>query len=66
MIIPLALRRLLQVPEALAHIVRLPVTAVLKALPPLQPAPGPPVPAEETGAVDLLSNCGSRRGQGDG
>jgi hypothetical protein len=52
MIIPLALRRLLQVPEALAHIVRLPVTAVLKALPPLQPAPGPPVPAEETGAVD--------------
>ena len=66
MVIPAALRRLIQVPEALAHIVRLPVTAVLAALPPLQPAPGPPVPAEETGAVDLLSNCGSRRGQGDG
>jgi len=49
MIIPVALRGLLQVPEALAHIVRLPVTAVLKALPPLQPAPGPSVPAEETG-----------------
>jgi len=49
MVIPAALRRLIQVPEALAHIVRLPVTAVLKALPPLQPAPGPSVPAEETG-----------------
>ena len=41
-----------------AHIVRLPVTAVLAALPPLQPAPGPPVPAEETGTADLLSNWG--------
>jgi hypothetical protein len=40
MIIPLALRRLIRVPEELAHIVRLPVTAVLKALPPLPPAQG--------------------------
>jgi hypothetical protein len=55
MIIPLALRRLLQIPEALAHIVRLPVTAVLKALPPLPPAPGP---AGETGTADLLSSAG--------
>jgi RimJ/RimL family protein N-acetyltransferase len=58
MIIPVALRRLIQVPEALAHIVRLPVSVVLKALPPLQPAPGPPVPAEETGTADLPSNRG--------
>lgn len=56
MIIPLALRRLIRVPEELAHIVRLPVTAVLKALPPLQPAPGQPARAEETGTVDLLSD----------
>ena len=56
MIIPAALRRLIQVPEALAHLVRLPVTAVLKALPPLQPAPGPPVSAEETGTADLPSS----------
>jgi hypothetical protein len=55
MIIPLALRLLLQIPEALAHIVRLPVTAVLKALPPLPPAPGP---AGETGTADLLSSAG--------
>ena len=55
MIIPVALRGLLQVPQALAHIVRMPVTAVLKALPPLQPTPGP---AEETGTADLLSNWG--------
>lgn len=49
MVIPVALRRLIRVPEELARIVRLPVTAVLTALPPLQPAPGP---AEERGAVD--------------
>ena len=49
MVIPVVLRRLIRVPEELARIVRLPVTAVLTALPPLQPAPGP---VEERGAVD--------------
>jgi RimJ/RimL family protein N-acetyltransferase len=49
MAIPVALRRLIRVPEELARIVRLPVTAVLTALPPLQPAPGPADPAEESG-----------------
>jgi hypothetical protein len=56
MVIPLALRRLIRVPQELARIVRLPVTAVLTALPPLQPAPGPPGPAEDTSAADLPSN----------
>jgi RimJ/RimL family protein N-acetyltransferase len=61
MVIPAALRRVIRVPEEFARIVRLPVSAVLAALPPLQPAPGPPIQAEETGTADLLSNRGSRR-----
>jgi RimJ/RimL family protein N-acetyltransferase len=56
MVVPAVLRRLIRVQEELSRIVRLPVRAVLAALPPLQPAPDPPFPEEEEGTADLLSH----------
>jgi RimJ/RimL family protein N-acetyltransferase len=46
--IPAPLRRLIQVPEEFAHIVRLPVAMALRSLRPLLPMPDPPAPADET------------------
>jgi len=48
-VIPVPLRRLIRVPDGFAHVVRLPVTMLLRALRPRSPAPGPAGPAEDAG-----------------
>ena len=48
-VIPVPLRRLIQVPDEFAHVVRLPVTLLLRTLRLQSPAPGPAGPAEDAG-----------------
>jgi len=48
-VIPVPLRRLIRVPDGFAHMVRLPVTLLLRALRPRSPAPGPAGPAADAG-----------------